>query len=392
MKRLPSFRLSLAVAASAGVLSAFVACGGISDPTRGSSERIATVSGALTGASIPPNTRVALVWNVANTGALASGNDVAVVNGAFSMDLSVPPASYFASLVGDYGELSSGASAAPDDPVPSTSSSGGPSGAGSSDGPSGASSSGSPGNAFAFGAKLSPRDTVSGQITQPLTAAVAGFIVYVDTNGNGKLDLEGPNATPVDEVIGGNKELLLAYLRDGGSLDYEKLRDRSGILPAAGYNLAWQEGRWLPLNVVELQLSPRTRLPGAVCSSYDVTETTPSAPRPTAPPPSGGGYPSPDDPRLKCTNGGYSYTYEPDPSDCSPAPTTTAPGLCTGAYDDEALAIGCGGGGSAWLDPDQPVPLDWPCPVGDASVGIDAGPAPDSGAAIDAGSAPDAGQ
>jgi len=67
----------------------------------------------------------------------------------------------------------------------------------------------------AFGSKLTPRDAVSGQITKPLSAAVAGFVVYVDTNGNGRLDIEGEYATPTDEVIGGNEELLLAYLRDG---------------------------------------------------------------------------------------------------------------------------------------------------------------------------------
>lgn len=391
MKRLTSFRLSLAVTASLGAISALVACGGISDPTRGSStERVATVSGALTGASIPSNTRVALVWRVGATTAVAPGNDVAVVNGKFTMDLSIPPESYFASAESDYDSLSSGSAPAPTDDTVTPGSGTSSSGSNGGDDPSsggGASSSGSNGGGFAFNTQLAPRDTVGGQITKPLSAAIAGFVVYVDTNGNGKLDLEGPYANPIDEVIGGNDELLLAYLRDGGALDYEKLRDRSGILPAAGYNLAWEEGRWLPLHVVELKLSTRTKLPGAICSSSAIVSSS-AEPSPAAPDPddgsssggsSGGYHPSPDDPRLKCSSDGYSYTYEPDPDDCwtpSPAPV----GLCAGAYSDEKPApAGCGGGwGGAGIDPDQPVPLGWPCPVG--------------GGAIDGGAAPDAGQ
>ena len=55
--------------------------------------------------------------------------------------------------------------------------------------------------------------------------------------------------------------------------DYEKLRDHSGILPKAGYNLAWEEGRWIPLNEVELKLSSNVKLPSAICSVNVATTT-----------------------------------------------------------------------------------------------------------------------
>ncbi|MDB4933857.1 MAG: hypothetical protein JWP87_829, partial [Labilithrix sp.] len=264
---------------------------------------------------------------------------------------------------------------------------------------SGGAASGSSGGGAAFAPQLAPRDLVGGQITEPMTAALAGFVVYVDTNGNGKLDLEGQYADSPDQIIGGNKELVLTYLKGGGALDYEKLRDKSGILPAAGFNLGWtQSDRWLPLNVVELQLSAKAQLPNTVCSSYSGYDSsgtssggtigagTVSVDGGSAGSSSGSsgttgdysGYPDPSDPNLHCSPDGRSYTYGSSAPDCPPSPPPPV-GLCAGdVYETTACASPYGSS----LQPGQPVPAGWPCPT---AVDVDGGSA-DAGV-IDAGSA-----
>ncbi len=382
MNRLPF--LSFATVAALGAITAAVACGGISDPTKGSGERVATVSGALTGMTVPANTRVALVWKAGSTSGYAVGSDVAVVNGKFTMDLSAPPSSYFFAAESDYDGFSGGGS---EPPMPDPTEPGAPRNDGArgsmGGGASGSSTSGG-GQSFAFSNPLSPRDAVSGQINQPLSVAVAGFVVYVDTNGNGKLDIEGPYAKSTDDVIGGNKDLLLAYLRDGGALDYEKLRDRSGILPQAGYNLAWDEGRWLPLNAVELILSAKTRLPGAVCSRTAVSSFDEPGSDGLSPSGSGGfesSYPDANDPNLICSSDGRSFSYTYPCADPAPSPPPPE-GLCAPSYTVSPSG-GCGGYGSAVPDGESP-PEGWPCPIvatTDAGIGdIDAGAAPGSDA------------
>jgi len=361
---------------------AAVACGGVADPIRGGDGRVATISGALTGVAVPANARVALVYrNVTSTGSVEVGSDVPVVNGKFTMNLSAPAADYFSAVDGSMSNVSPSTPIArpvPEDAPPPAPSSGGSS-------PSGG------GGAFGAATKLAPRDLVGGQITEQMTAALAGFVVYADTNGNGKLDLEGPYASSPDQILGGNRELMLVYLKDGGSLDYEKMRDKSGVLPAAGFNLAWTEGRWLPLNVVELKLSSNAQLPGPVCDSYisasgNVSSGTDVA-APDAPTTNGGGstggsgsgysgYPSPTDPALHCSPDGRSFSYG-GATGCPPiAPPPV--GLCGG---DMYGPIGCAdiGYGSA-LSPDQPVPADWPCPIALDGGAYDGG-AYDGGAA-----------
>jgi hypothetical protein len=229
---------------------------------------------------------------------------------------------------------------------------------------------------------------VSGSITQPLNVAMAGFVVYVDTNGNGKLDIIEPKAgTTSDQLLGGNRELLLAYLKDGGSLDYEKLRDKSGILPSKGYNLAWDKGRWLPLNLVELKIKENENLPGAVCAGGGYGSDEPQSTKPSPPPdvpkvpdsdnpgdPNGyNGFPSPTDPNLVCSPDGRSYTVKSPP--CAPPPPPPkppTPGLCTSGYDVSLPFPGCPPQSGGGLAPGQPVPEGWPCPVG--------GPSSDAGA------------
>jgi hypothetical protein len=379
MKR-PSFRTSLAGATSIGALAALVACGGISDPTKTGNEPVAKVTGALTGTDVPSGTRVALVWRVGSTGTYAVGSDVAVVGGKFTMDLSTPSNGYFFTPAeSDYGKLKGGGSASgtptePGDPIDPDPTEVKPPSAGGTPTPPGG------GKSFAFANRLSPRDAVSGQINQPLSVALAGFVVYVDTNGNGKLDIEGRWAKATDTVIGGNDELTLAYFRDGGALDYEKLRDGSGILPHAGYNLVWEKGRWLPLDVVELKISNSTSLPPNVCAGGSNRETPQGLPPSTgsgsSEPP--GEYPPSNDPNLSCSNDGYSFSYHGE-SNCTPS-QPAGEGLCIGnvqaqaqCADDEARYQPSGS-----IEPGTTPPPGWPCPV-TQNPPIDGGAAPDSG-------------
>ena len=389
-------RLQLALLLSSLVgVAAFVstACGGISDPTKGGEGRVATVSGALTGVTVPANARVALVYR-GNTAANASshsvvvvGSDVPVVGGKFTMNLGIPADDLFSSV----DAVSVGTSAAP--PIAE----GAPSSSAGSAPAVGSSTSGSPG---AFGAaKLAPRDLVGGQITEPLTAAVAGFVVYADTNGNGQLDIEGPYASSPDQILGGNKELFLVYLKGGGSLDYEKMRDKSGILPSAGFDLAWTQGRWLPLTDVELKLTANAQLPSTVCGgSSGPSNTTFPAPAPISDSSGSGAggsggvsttsdggsgstyYPSPSDPQLKCSADGRSFTYGGGDSSCPPSPPQPT-GLCAG---DVYTTTACASVGYAnSLAPGAAVPDGWPCPT---TPIFDGGGAPDA-STLDGGSA-----
>lgn len=409
-------RLRFAVLVSSSCAALAFACGGISDPTKGNgSEKVATVSGALTGVSVPANARVALVWRTSMStptdGGYAVGDDVPVVGGKFTMSLAMPPAAYFSNIdgTGNFGSSSSGGEppqvgTATPEPAPAPA-------------PSGGSSSGG-GKLPSFGSRIAPRDTVSGGITTPLSGAVAGFVVYVDTNGNGKLDLAGTYAASTDQILGGNRELVLAYLKDGGALDYEKLRDTSGILPTQGFNLAWTVGkRWVPLNVVELKLDPKQGLPSPVCSSSGTYSgggssgtggfdpvATPIPPTDSSGgssgslPPSGSssssggstsgspgtGYPSPTDPNLHCAPDGRSFTYTSGAT-CPPSPPPPV-GLCAGDYDNISTP-GCANAGYGQSIPvGSPTPAGWPCTVaGDQDGGAASSSSGSSGTPIDAG-------
>lgn len=404
-------RSAVLLGAAAACMSMAFACGGISDPTK-EGEKVATVSGALIGTSVPAGARVALVWRTASSsstsGGYAVGDDVPVVAGKFTMSLAVPAAAYFSSLDSDtnFGDTP----VATDVPPPTRTDDS--TGVGSTPG---SSSSGSGGKAFH--AVVTPKDNVSGTvITAPLSAAVAGFVIYVDTNGNGKLDLTGAYASTTDTVLGGNRDLTLTYLKDGGGLDYEKLRDRSGILPTAGFNLAWiSESRWVGLNLVELKLDATQGLPYSVCStsgsnsgsgggSVDPVASTPpssgtggtfgGSPEPADPDaPSGssssggggsapsGGYPDPSDPNLKCAPDGRSFSYQVV-NDC-PAPTPAPEGLCSNSYGDIAIACAPSYGYGAALPSDGTVPEGWPCTVTGDGGTVDGGAA--DGGAADAG-------
>jgi hypothetical protein len=338
-------------------LVGLLACGGLSDPNK--SEPVATISGALTGTSVPANARVALVWRK-NGGGVWVGADAPVVSGKFSFALNgappddvISPAS--ASAQTGYAGGGTGRTAEPvATPAPAP-------------------------------ARIATGQTnVSGSLSKPLSSGVAGFVVYADKNGTGQLDLVGNEASSPDQILGGASELVVAYLQDGTTLDYEKLRDGAAQLPARGYNLMWTKERWLPLNAVELTLKSNTNLPSAVCSNstgfgYDTTPTSELPP----PMPSGGtggtttgigGYPSKGDPRLTCADDGRAFTYG---GDCD---ESLVDGLCTSAY-----VRSCGDPVSVTrLSPyETELPPNWPCDVpdgvttptggGTATTPIDAG-------------------
>ena len=397
---------ALMLVASTACATAVFACGGISDPTK-QGETVATVSGSLTGTTVPAGARVALVWRTASssteTGGYALGDDVPVVGGKFSISLAVPASAYFSELDGstsfNSGSVDVPPSAGGSDPSSGSSTSGS---AGTSSGSGGTSSSGgSTSSSSGGGAKqVTPKDMAGGSIvTQPLSAAVAGFVVYVDTNGNGKLDLSGQWAASTDTILGGASDLVLTYLKDGGALDYEKLRDGSGILPTAGFNLAWTEKeRWLPLNEVELKLTANAQLPYPVCSTsgyyagsgsgsssggsgtVDPVATTKPSPPPELD--AGGSsssssgssgtatdagspsaYPDPSDPNLKCSADGTSFSYSYPSTPCVPDPTPAPTGLCTGGIVYDTVGCATGGGYGASLPSDGMIPEGWPCTV-----------------------------
>lgn len=364
MKLFSSFQLSVFGASCAGVL-ALVACGGISDPSKSGDGSVATIAGALTGGNVPANARVALVWRDATNHAYAVGNDVAVVDGAFSMALTAPnssylfdpnDASYSSSESDSFGEGST--SDAPESgggtPIPIATD------AGAAKDPTASPS----GGGFSFTTKLQPRDGASGTIGKPIYVGVAGFVVYLDTNGNGKLDIAGQYAKSTDEIIGGSSELVLAYFKDGSTLDYEKMRDDANSAPKAGFNLLWTgKDRWLPLNAVDLALTSTLRLPSTVCSVSEVQDapdsTTQTDPSTAAPDEGTGGspgsvYPSPDDPNLYCAPDGSYFSYGSCSMDSAPLPE----GLCAPDYGSTACAKQVSS-----LPPDGSIPEGWPCPV-----------------------------
>ena len=380
-------RLHFALFASASCAALAAACGGISDPTKGAGIEATTtaqVSGALTGTTVPANARVALVWRAPGApDGYALGDDVPVVNGRFTMSLAAPPAAYFTNI-DDSSSDPPTASPSPPQPPSGTTSSGGSSGGSSSGSPGGGSSSGGGGGTPSFGSGLSvrgaPGGDVGGSVTNLLSGAIAGFVVYADSNGNGKLDLAGKHAASTDEILGGNRELLLAYLKDGGTLDYEKLRDKAGVLPARGFNLQWDRDRWVPLNAVDLKLDPKQTLPRPVCegggdspaghgAGGEEANTSPAPPSRRTP--SGTEpHPGPTDPNLHCAPDGRSY-YVTSGTKC-PTPTPQPSGLCGGADD----VVPCASLSRVTNLPPGPVPTDWPCPIDFPEPALDAGPAP----------------
>ena len=68
--------------------------------------------------------------------------------------------------------------------------------------------------------------------------ALGTIAAYDDLNGNGKLDLVGPDAQEyVDAVLGTNESLMLVYFEGSIPQQWDALKDSEGNLPTLGYNL-----------------------------------------------------------------------------------------------------------------------------------------------------------
>jgi hypothetical protein len=399
------FALGAPAALSAAAVAAFVACGGISDPTKSSPETsIGKVSGALTGgASLPSGAQVALVWRVGNANKWVVGQTVTPVAGKFSFDISAPPNEYFAKAPETFDKVL-GPGPTGDQEAPSAISGGAPgaggvSGAGGTSGmvPLGDVDGGTVGpigplpdsgvaDSGVEPQAIHPLDDLGGTIggaDGTMESAIAGFVVFVDKNGNGQLDLDPTMlGSSKDEIIGGNAEFIVTYLRGGTSLDFEKLRDKAGQLPAAGINLGWLQGRWFPTDGVELKLGDNTRLPPLVCTRFDepglVCAPGDSIPcvcfdsdveaRGTQHCSADGksitmcdcGTPStplirPGDPRLHCQADG-SWSYSGDPR-CA------LDRLCDATFSGNSYFGGGCSSSYASSKPPVPVASDWPCPV-----------------------------
>lgn len=355
MPRLFSLMSSRNIGTAALFLAA-IGCGSLGDRNDGA---LAKVSGQLQG-SAPTGAHVALVWR--GPGGFVVAGEAPLVNGTFTMDLSSPPPDsvFVTNQSGD-----------------DSSTSGSTGGGASSDTPSANAGTSS------IPLKLRPMTEVSGGTSKPLNVAVAGFVIYVDTNGNGKLDVTADNAVPSDEILGAGNRILLAYLRDGSQLDLDNARDNTGVTPTRGYNLWSTAGnRWVSLSSVDLRLDVKT-LPTAVCNAVNHGEAGPSSNsggvdygEDTADGGSPMTYPSSDDPNLHCAADGLSYTYH-TPCDPPPAEPAAEPkGLCDTSSDNSPDAYACA--------PDSEVFKEftgysgtWPCDVTDDNT-FDGG-SPDAG-------------
>lgn len=307
---------------------ALVACSSLSDPAKGTANpapaattdppgtQTTKVSGALTaGTTAPSGARVALLWRLPNA-TVASGSDVVLgADGSLSMDLAAPPDSYLVAA----------------DPNQN-------------------------GYPLYDGLPSAYPPTNSA-----LRVARAGFAIYQDTNGNGKLDItDATTSETSDTIVGTANDYYLTYFASGSDLDYEKMRDKSGVLPHDGYNLTWTGDensngipRWMGLNLIEISVGADMGVSEKVCAGVtfppihnaDGTLT----PIQCTNVPLG-------DPHIHCASDGRQWYLGPlSPSaqnlNCSTWPGLERPTVC---------ATGCGVGGEI-LDADAGVPAGWPC-------------------------------
>lgn len=351
MRRLP-FRLSLSGLTSTACLAAVVACGGLEDPTKTEGEKIATVTGAITGSQVPAGARVALVWRTSEAGGLAVGAEAPIVGGSFTITLPTPPDAYHLRLTDDPRDGTSGGGTSESPTVPPSQPPADP--PVMPEPPKG----GAGFQSFGLSTSLEPRDATGQIVDSELKGAIGGFIVYLDKNGNGALDIASDESTP-DEILGGRKEIFLIHLQGGGSLEYEELRDDRGVIPSPGFNLVLLPERWVGLNQVELKLDALAVLPGPVCEHVSSQEDRGSDDRP--PPPSTPVYPAPDAPGLECGPDGRSFTYT-DPAGCTPSirPKRT---LCDDGMWEAEASCGPDAQRESLEDGAEP-PTGWPCPIG----------------------------
>jgi hypothetical protein len=224
--------------------------------------------------------------------------------------------------------------------------------------------------------------------------AVGTVVAYVDRNGNGKLDLVGPDAGAyIDQVLATNVETSIVYFE--GAIPSEAFGSARGT-PVEGYNLVDDPPCVLPN--MQAMLNPFGSQPNPACPSSAPADASPPvgtlvAPMVVCPQPSwlsidtpfvltvatapeisqvtcmnggpatqgswatgsGGAdptdagvqpatYPDPCDPNLSCSSDGSSYMY----FTC----TTVSQGLCLPSYRD-CTSVG-------YARP-TPAPAAWPC-------------------------------
>lgn len=360
--------------ASLAAVGALVACGSLSDPDPKSTKSLATssadsglpvtqVSGAITGAPVSNDTRIAVVWRAGTFGSedsLTTGvrvlGDAPITNGKFTVALTPPPSDFFT-----------------------------------------LSSSDEPGESEGISPSLATPSEVTypSDGTEPLTIAIGAFVVYRDTNGNGVYDLDPLTALSSDIPVATSwgpgfavGKTSVIYYAGGSTFDYEKIGAIGGPPARPGFNVLHAlpsstldsegmpiaESEWIGLDQVEVP-SVSWAAGAGVCGSVPA------------------GYLSehedeavfdpfftlyPVDGQLTCSPDGYSFSH---PywvgAKCVHGPP---PGLCN---DDETSWPICssygvdpdGGKADAGLGfpPGSVLPRNWPCEA-DGGVYSDAGP------------------
>lgn len=356
MKRRLFPHSSLAALASLAVVAGFAptvgGCGSLGDVDH--REPLAVLQGQLTQTSTPvatpSNVRVAVVWMNFDGDGYRVTQDVraeAVFPSSFRLELTDPPPAEAM-----FTEKNGGGSATePSDPP-------------------------------TVGREPAPAPddvtTKSEKVTSPFTIAYGSVVAYEDRNGNGKLDLVDEGAsTYVDRILGSNADMSLIYFE--GTVPAEA-KDKNGRLPNRGYNIyrgitracepdatnestleTKSEGieprgctapEWLPMSTAyNLPLTADPKFAQIMCRNGDRRESTGSEtvplPNPTPGPGPNGKYPSADDPRLACADGGKTYFY----SEC----VTYSEGLCKGDV------MRCTS--TYWSMPTATAPAGWPCTI-----------------------------
>lgn len=199
--------------------------------------------------------------------------------------------------------------------------------------------------------------------------AAGTIVAYEDLNGNGRLDLIGPDTAPVDRVLGTNDELAVVYFegdpppldeygRPSNATRGYNLRRTPRCAPptrsagGSGQTTPCELPTWLPITTpYELLISADPELAGMMCDSTTGTmdaypDTSNVKPGETPPPgPGPSGWPAADDPNLRCMPDGKSYSY----GTCE----TTSKGLCKGWVQR------CSN--DRWSLPAGEPPAGWPC-------------------------------
>jgi hypothetical protein len=333
-----------------------LACGSLpDDPSR--PEALATLEGQLTNQGSLPldgDVRIAVIWRRPRPGggvAFSVVEDVPVepvFPSKFRIALrSPPPAAVMVSAADAFGGDANDGT----DPT----------------GPD----RGAPEPARARGAASGVRSTALGPQDGPaagdLRVALGTLVAYVDENRNGRLDLVDEGARDfIDRVVATNDELVLGYFEG----DVGAAAPHFEVGPGPGYNLvdtcrraerprasdepppaegACTGWRASPASApFTLPVTASPNLNEQMCTNgggegSGSTGGFPGLPAPSVQPDR---YPAPDDPNLRCGDGGTSYLVE----EC----VTVSEGLCKGTRTDCRTTAG-------YRRPD-PVPAGWPCP------------------------------